>query len=735
MPETSLLSHFYLKLGGADAPEELMHDLVNVEVDDSLHIPDMFTLQVRDPNMKWVDSDQFAVGQEVEVLASPDGKAAPLRIIIGEITSTEPDYPYGQAPVLTVRGYDRAHRLHRGKKTRTFQQMTDSDIITKIAREYSLRPDVDPTTEVHEYILQNNQTDFELVYERSRRLGFNFLIDDRTLVFKKPGSMPSETVELEYGVSLRQFRPRMSTGSQFKEVVVKGWDAVNKREIIGRAGPSGGGAGGGGGPLGAAAGALGGAASAAAGAASSAASSAMSAATGVASSAANSVQSAAEEALGFAANKAAGYMSQGKSMAEGALGSAISQLPPEAQGLAKSAVAQGMAMGQQYLSEQLGDNVMAVAEKIMSGDAAQIAQVGMELGSKVVEKAFGEAGVLNVTQHPVRSQSEADDLAKAIFAELTGGNLQAEGVAMGNPKLTAGCKVKLKSLGTKFSGEYFVSHTRHTYDSDDGYLTEFTISGSNPDTFVDLLFGGSGTNPGMNGGGAPEGVVVGIVTNNKDPQGLGRVKVKFPWLSAEEESNWARLSSPMAGNDRGLFILPEVNDEVLVMFEQGDVNHPYVIGSLWNGTDKPPLSADQAVDGSGNVVRRILKTTAGHTITLDESEDSPGIQIVDKTGNNKIIIDSKDNKLSVNIDGDVALEAKGAITFKTSTGDFTIECSNFTVKAQQKADIQAQMDLSLKSATSTAKLEGVMMEVSGSASGKVTSSGVLEVQGSLVKIN
>ena len=172
MPETSLLSHFYLKLGGTDAPEELMHDLVNVEVDDSLHIPDMFTLQVRDPNMKWVDSDQFAVGQEVEVLASPDGKAAPQRIIIGEITSTEPDYPYGQAPVLTVRGYDRAHRLHRGKKTRTFQQMTDSDIITKIAREYSLRPDVDPTTEVHEYILQNNQTDFEFVYERSRRLGF-----------------------------------------------------------------------------------------------------------------------------------------------------------------------------------------------------------------------------------------------------------------------------------------------------------------------------------------------------------------------------------------------------------------------------------------------------------------------------------------------------------------------------------------------------------------------------------
>jgi uncharacterized protein involved in type VI secretion and phage assembly len=720
MPETTLLSHFYLKLGGSDAPDELMHDLVNVEVDDSLHIPDMFTLQVRDPNMKWVDSDQFAIGHEVEILASPDGRSSPQRIIIGEITSAEPDYPYGQAPVLTVRGYDRAHRLHRGKKTRTFQQMTDSDIVTKIAREYSLRPDVDATTEVHPYILQNNQTDFEFVYDRARRIGYNFLVDDRALVFKKPSSLPSETVELEYGVSLRQFRPRMSTASQFKEVVVKGWDAVNKREIIGRAGPSGGGGGNGGGPLGAAAGALGGAASSAMGAASSAA---------------GNIQSAAEEAMGFAANKAAGYVSEGKAMAEGALSSAISQLPPEAQGLARSAAQQGMAMAAQYASEQLGSDVMGVVNKVMSGDASQIAQVGMELGSKVVEKAFGEAGVLNVTQHPVRSQSEADALAKAIFGELTGGNLQAEGVAIGNPKLTAGCKVKLKALGSKFSGEYFVSHTRHTYDSEDGYLTEFTISGSNPDTFVDLLFGGSGSNPGMSGNGAPAGVVVGIVTNNKDPDGHGRVKVKFPWLSNDEESNWARIASPMAGADRGLFILPEVNDEVLVMFEQGDVNHPYVIGALWNGTDKPPLSADQAVDGSGNVVRRILKTRAGHTITLDESDDSPGIQIVDKTGNNKIVIDSKDNKLLVNLDGDVSLESKGKITITTNNGDVTIECQNFSVKAQQKAEVEAQMDLSLKSATSTAKMEGVMMEVSGSASGKVTSSGVLEVQGSLVKIN
>src|SRR5437868_3604561 len=95
------------------------------------------------------------------------------------------------------------------------------------------------------------------------------------------------------------------------------------------------------------------------------------------------------------------------------------------------------------------------------------------------------------------------------------------------------------------------------------------------------------------------GVVVGVVTNNQgDPDGLGRVKVKFPWLSNEEESFWARVAAPMAGKERGFYFLPEVEDEVLVAFEQGDVRFPYVVGSLWNGKDAPPAKND---DGKNNV--------------------------------------------------------------------------------------------------------------------------------------
>jgi len=483
---------------------------------------------------------------------------------------------------------------------------------------------------------------------------------------------------LEYGVTLRQFKPRMTTASQFKEVIVKGWDPTNKRDIIGRAGASGPGGGGGGGPLGglgdAAMGAAGSAASEAAGAASS------------------QLNSLAEAAMGFAADKAGGAVAEAKSKALGAL-------PPELQGPAAQLAEAGLQKGLELASEYLGGEAASALGALASGNSAAVAQVGMELGAKVVEKAFGEAGVLVVTQHPVRSQAEADQLAKSIFEELTSGNLQAEGLATGSPLLTAGCTVKLTALGSKFSGEYFVTHTKHSYDSEDGYLTEFNISGRSPDTFTDLLGGGAGTNPGTNGNNGPAGVVMGIVTNNQDPQGQYRVKVKFPWLSADEESHWARVATPMAGKDRGLFLLPEVEDEVLVMFEHGDVNHPYVIGSLWNGSDTPPLKTDDAVNGSGAVVQRMFKTRAGHTVLFDDSDDHPGIQIIDKTGNNKIIIDSKDNKLTVELDGDVKLVTKGKLEIEAQQ-DITLDSkASLTLKAASGIEIEASGSVKIKGAT------------------------------------
>ena len=323
----------------------------------------------------------------------------------------------------------------------------------------------------------------------------------------------------------------------------------------------------------------------------------------------------------------------------------------------------------------------------------------MELGSKTVEKAYGEAGTFIVNKHPVSSQSEADALAKSILAELEMSNLQAEGVAIGNPKLKAGCKVNIKSLGNKFSGKYFVTKTRHFNDADEGYLTEFSISGSSSNTMEDLLLGGAGSNPGLTGNGAPEGAVVGIVTNNQDPDGLGRVKLKFPWLDPDLESNWARLASPMAGKNRGLFIMPEIDDEVLVIFEHGDIRFPFVLGGLWNGLDKPPISNDQAVASNGSIKQRVWKTRTGHTIALDDSNDTPGISIVDQTGNNKIIIDSSQNQLSIEIDGDIEIKADQNLKLKSGANLLLESDSNISIKASGNLDIESSGTATIKGAT------------------------------------
>lgn len=172
------------------------------------------------------------------------------------------------------------------------------------------------------------------------------------------------------------------------------------------------------------------------------------------------------------------------------------------------------------------------------------------------------------------------------------------------------------------------------------------------------------------------GVVIGIVTNNKDTEGMGRVKVKFPWRGDSDESYWARVSTLMAGKDRGSFFLPEVGDEVLVAFDHGDINHPYVIGTLWNGVDTPP---ETNADGKNNI-RKIksrsgheiifddndeqkkekieIHTKAGHTIILDDSAGAEKIEIKDKTGNNSIVIDSVQNAIAISSQMKLSIKAQ-----------------------------------------------------------------------------
>jgi uncharacterized protein involved in type VI secretion and phage assembly len=190
------------------------------------------------------------------------------------------------------------------------------------------------------------------------------------------------------------------------------------------------------------------------------------------------------------------------------------------------------------------------------------------------------------------------------------------------------------------------------------------------------------------------GVVVGVVTNNQDPEGMGRVKVKFPWLSDVDESHWARVATPMAGAGRGFYLLPEVEDEVLVAFEHGDARFPYVIGALWNAKDAPPAKND---DGKNNI--RMLKSRSGHVVSLSDEGGKEKIEIIDKSGANKIVLDTASNTITISADKDIVLSApKG--TIKLDAQKIEARSSTATkIEAGAGMDVNAAQAMNIKGAT------------------------------------
>ncbi|MDA0167306.1 VgrG-related protein [Solirubrobacter ginsenosidimutans] len=531
-----------IKVAGAALEPRWRNSMIEMKVVDSLTLPDMALVRLKDPTGDAIDSHPLQLGKDLEIKASATGERATTSIFKGQIAAVEPEFG-AQGVVISIRAYDKAHKLNRQRKTRTFQQMSASDMIRKIAGDSGLSAQVTATSVVHEFFQQSNETDWDFAWRLALMHDYEVVVDDTKLQFrpanKGDGGAP---VTLTYQDTMISFRPRMSGVQQPKTVNIRAWDPKGKKVITGTS------------------------------------------------------------ASGTTTSKA---------------------------GVERSKV-----------SNDLGGGTTAIADRVAANNG------------------------------------EANALAKSTLDRMSDAFYEADGVAFGNPKITAGCKVKVAGVGQQFSGTYTVTSSTHTYRGATGYQTSFQISGRSSRTLLELM------RPPQERDWSAS-LVVGMVTNNNDPDQMGRVRVKYPSLSDTEESAWARIATPSAGNARGLLMLPQVDEEVIVGFEHGDTRRPIVVGSLFNGRDKPGADLMQNRDGSF----ALLSNEKIHQHSKKDFEI--------KSDQNMVVTIQKDE--THKISGNYKNEATGNGNLKAQ--QYVVEAgSSMTVKGVS-VTVEASASLTLKGAT------------------------------------
>ena len=344
--DNPLVPAFDISVNGSPLPVEVHTHVVSLTVEDDAEWPSMFTLELassidQDDPLVWVNGETFAVGGAVEVkLGYADSLAVAF---VGEITGLEPEFRFNRMPTLVVRGYDRRHRLTRGRKTRSFVQQKDSDIASRIASEAGLGADTADSGVTHDYVLQANQSDMEFLQERARRIHYEVGIADKTLRFHPVPFDQGEVLTLSAEGDLLEFYPRLTTAFPLTEVKVRGWSPKDKKEIVGQA--------------------------------------------------------------------------------------------------------------------KKGDEASTMG--------------GEQSGAAVVESAFGDVAGL-IADHPVMSQAEADQVAKARFNSAALTLIEGGGICHGRVELRGGKVIKIEGVGERFSGNYFVTAARHSY-TPRGYYTHFDV--------------------------------------------------------------------------------------------------------------------------------------------------------------------------------------------------------------------------------------------------------------------
>ncbi len=365
----------------------------------------------------------------------------------------------------------------------------------------------------------------------------------------------------------------------------------------------------------------------------------------------------------------------------------------------------------------------AISATAASSTPAFLSTAPLATGGRSKAKQFGSAA-RSTNGTLVTSQAEAQLLADSFSTRAASVEIVARGETAGNPSIVPGSMVTIAGVGTKLAGNYYVTEVDHVF-STRGFSTRFVTGSMTPSTIGDLAGSRTGT--------GHLGAVIGVVSNIDDPDGAGRVKVKFPSAGDNIESDWARIVMPASGNARGFLMFPSVDDEVLVMFEQGDTRRAFVVGGVWNGKDKTPMAKDNIV-ASGQVKQWGMVTPGGHSLLFrDDEAGKERLDIIMKDGKTKLSLGQSSVELIANQKPLKIESGLGSIVI-SDQGDVTIKGNKVTIQATQDLKMSG-LNVEANAQTGMKVVGGTTTEVSANAQLSLKSSGVTEVKGTMVKVN
>lgn len=342
-------------------------------------------------------------------------------------------------------------------------------------------------------------------------------------------------------------------------------------------------------------------------------------------------------------------------------------------------------------------------------------------------RAFGSAQMVTSAMG-AESDGEAGVLSQAILDRQAAASVNATGILAGNGQIAPGVVVEVSGAGP-LSGTYPVTSVVHTYRPRSGFQTRFRSGDRQPTALVDAIGGRS--MPGSASIAPHAGLTVGQVTNIKDPESKGRVKVRFPGLSTSQESNWARIAVLGGGANRGNVFIPEVGDEVLVGFEGGDTRTPVVVGGLYGS--KATIPTPDISDGL--VQKRQITSRLGHTVSMLDGT-SPSTQAIDLVlagGQFSIHLGKDTLDIAVPSGTPVSLAAGSSSIKFGSDGGITIQGPTISIKADQQLQLQG-MTTSVQ-ATTQLSLEGQASAGIKGAQVQIQSEGPATIAGNPVMIN